>query len=97
MHVTPQMITSAMQLYFTGESLRYVQKFLNKANNIKYCGINRQFVVSEYLCITMCIYNKYREQSGTSRQLYLMYNSFNGGFFNDHYGFRHSHEFCFGL
>jgi hypothetical protein len=25
MHVTPQMIISAMQLYFTGESLRYVQ------------------------------------------------------------------------
>jgi transposase-like protein len=28
MHATPQMITSAMQLYFTGESLRNVQKFL---------------------------------------------------------------------
>src|SRR5215212_7091191 len=28
MHSTPQMITSAMQLYFTGESLRNVQKFL---------------------------------------------------------------------
>ncbi len=28
MHATPQMITSAMQLYFTGESLRSVQKFL---------------------------------------------------------------------
>jgi len=28
MHATPQIITSAMQLYFTGESLRNVQKFL---------------------------------------------------------------------
>jgi putative transposase len=28
MHVTPQMITSAMQLYFTSESLREAQKFL---------------------------------------------------------------------
>ena len=28
MHGTPQLITSAMQLYFTGESLRNVQKFL---------------------------------------------------------------------
>lgn len=28
MHATPQAITSAMQLYFTGESLRNVQKFL---------------------------------------------------------------------
>jgi transposase-like protein len=29
MRATPQIITSAMQLYFTGESLRNVQKFLN--------------------------------------------------------------------
>jgi putative transposase len=28
MHATPQMITSALQLYFTGESFRNVQKFL---------------------------------------------------------------------
>ena len=28
MHATPEMVTSAMQLYFTGESLRNVQKFL---------------------------------------------------------------------
>lgn len=28
MHTSPQMITSAMQLYFTGESFRNVQKFL---------------------------------------------------------------------
>ena len=28
MHATPQMITSALQLYFTGESFTNVQKFL---------------------------------------------------------------------
>ena len=28
MHASPQIITSAMQLYFTGESLRGVQKFI---------------------------------------------------------------------
>jgi putative transposase len=28
MHLTPQIITSALQLYFTGESFRNVQKFL---------------------------------------------------------------------
>jgi len=28
MHATPQMFTSALQLYFTGESFRNVQKFL---------------------------------------------------------------------
>ncbi len=28
MHASPQIIASAMQLYFTGESLRWVQKFL---------------------------------------------------------------------
>jgi len=28
MHATPQMITSALQLYFTGESFRNIQKFL---------------------------------------------------------------------
>ena len=28
MHATPQMVTSAMQLYFTGESFRNVKRFL---------------------------------------------------------------------
>ena len=28
MHATPELVTSAMQLYFTGESLRNIQKFL---------------------------------------------------------------------
>lgn len=29
MHASPQIITSAMQLYFTGESYRNIEKFLN--------------------------------------------------------------------
>ena len=38
MHTSPQIITSAMQLYFTGESLRGVQKFL------KLQGVNMSYV-----------------------------------------------------
>jgi putative transposase len=36
MHATPQMITTAMQLYFSGESFRNVQKFL-KLQGLKVC------------------------------------------------------------
>jgi putative transposase len=40
MHATPQMITSAMQLYFTGESLRNVQKFLRlQGVNVSHMGV----------------------------------------------------------
>lgn len=40
MHATPQMITSAMQLYFTGESFRNVQKFLKlQGVNVSHMGI----------------------------------------------------------
>jgi putative transposase len=39
MHTTPQIITSAMQLYFTGESLRNVQKFLRlQGVNVSHMG-----------------------------------------------------------
>jgi transposase-like protein len=38
MRASPQMITSAMQLYFTGESFRNVQKFL-KLQGLKCCCI----------------------------------------------------------
>lgn len=38
MHASPQIITTAMQLYFTGESLRNVQKF------IKLQGLNMSHV-----------------------------------------------------
>jgi hypothetical protein len=36
MHATHQMLTSALQLYFTGESFRNVQKFL-KLQGVKTC------------------------------------------------------------
>jgi putative transposase len=40
MHATPQIITSAMQLYFTGESFRNVQKFLRlQGVNVSHMGV----------------------------------------------------------
>ena len=42
MRATPQIITSALQLYFTGESLRNVQKFLKlQGDNIIYRWIKK--------------------------------------------------------
>lgn len=40
MHATPQVITSEMQLYFTGESFRNVQKFLRlQGVNVSHMGV----------------------------------------------------------
>src|SRR5919109_2282314 len=40
MHATPQIITSAIQLYFTGESFRNVQKFLRlQGVNVSHMGV----------------------------------------------------------
>jgi len=40
MHATPQVVTSAMQLYFTGESLSNVQKFLRlQGVNVSHMGV----------------------------------------------------------
>jgi transposase-like protein len=55
MHATPQVITSAMQLYFTGESLRNVQKFLKlqgvKVSHVAILKWIRKYVklMNEYL------------------------------------------------
>ena len=55
MHATPQIITSAMQLYFTGESLRNVQKFLRlqgvKVSHVAILKWIRKYVklMNEYL------------------------------------------------
>ncbi len=55
MHATPQIITSAMQLYFTGESLRNVQKFLKlqgvKVSHVAILKWIRKYVklMNEYL------------------------------------------------
>jgi putative transposase len=40
MHATPQVITSTLQLYFTGESIRNVQKFLRlQGVNVSHMGV----------------------------------------------------------
>jgi putative transposase len=55
MKATPQIVTSAMQLYFTGESLRNVQKFLSlqgvKINHVTVLRWIRKYVklMEEYL------------------------------------------------
>jgi transposase-like protein len=55
MRATPQVITSAMQLYFTGESLRNVQKFLKlqgvKVSHVAVLKWIRKYIalMSEYL------------------------------------------------
>jgi putative transposase len=57
MHATPQMITSALQLYFTGESLRNVQKFL------KLQGVNASHMaVYRWIKKYVMLMEKYLEQ-----------------------------------
>jgi putative transposase len=57
MHATPQIITSAIQLYFTGESLRNVQKFLRLQ------GINVSHVaVYKWINKYVALMQKYLEQ-----------------------------------
>lgn len=57
MHATPQIITSAMQLYFTGESLRNVQKFLRLE------GVNVSHVaVYKWINKYVSLMEKYLEQ-----------------------------------
>lgn len=47
-HATPQMVTSAMQLYFTGESLRNVQKFL-KLQGVKITYVSIYNWITKYV------------------------------------------------
>ena len=47
-HATPEMVTSAMQLYFTGESLRNVQKFL-KLQGIKITHVSIYNWIRKYV------------------------------------------------
>ena len=73
MHATPQLITSAMQLYFTGESLRGVQAFL-RLQGLK---VSHQTVynwIGKYVKLMEGYLEKIRPQvSGTWRtdELYL--------------------------
>jgi len=48
MHTTPEMVTSAMQLYFTGESLRNVQKFL-KLQGVKITHVSIYNWIRKYV------------------------------------------------
>jgi putative transposase len=57
MHATPQVITSAIQLYFTGESFRNVQKFLRlQGVNVSHMGVYKW--IEKYVSLM----NKYLEQ-----------------------------------
>jgi putative transposase len=57
MHATPQIITSAMQLYFTGESFRNVQKFLRLQ------GVNvSHMAVYKWIGKYVTLMEKYLEQ-----------------------------------
>jgi transposase-like protein len=67
MQATPQMITTSMQLYFSGESLRGVQKFLRlQGVNVSHMSVYRW--IAKYVSLM----GKYLEQmkpqvSGTRR------------------------------
>jgi len=50
MHASPQIITSAMQLYFTGESLRNVQKFI-KLQGIDFSHVAIYLWVKKYITL----------------------------------------------
>jgi putative transposase len=50
MHATPQVITSAMQLYFTGESFRNVQKFL-KLQGVKISHMGVYNWINKYVSL----------------------------------------------
>jgi transposase-like protein len=57
MHATPQMITSAIQLYFTGESFRNIKNFL------KLQGVNISHVtVYKWLGKHITLMNTYLEK-----------------------------------
>ena len=57
MHATPQMITSAIQLYFTGESFRNIKNFL------KLQGVNISHVtVYKWLGKYITLMNTYLEK-----------------------------------
>ncbi|MGB6532350.1 MAG: DDE-type integrase/transposase/recombinase [Candidatus Nitrosopolaris sp.] len=57
MHATPEMVTSAMQLYFTGESLRNVQKFL-KLQGVKITHVSIYNWIRKYVGLTKAYLEK---------------------------------------
>ncbi|WP_292642501.1 DDE-type integrase/transposase/recombinase [Nitrososphaera sp.] len=73
MHASPQMITTAMQLYFSGESLRNVQKFLH-LQGIKISHVSVYKWIGKYVTLMQEYLDQITPQvSGTWRtdELYL--------------------------
>jgi hypothetical protein len=55
-HATPEMVTSAMQLYFTGESLRNIQKFL-KLQGVKITHVSIYNWIRKYVALRSKVYH----------------------------------------
>ncbi len=73
MHATPQMITSAMQLYFTGESFRNVMRFL-ELQGVKVSHMTVYRWIDKYVALMQSYLDKIQPQvSDTWRtdELYL--------------------------
>ncbi|MFY9871332.1 MAG: DDE-type integrase/transposase/recombinase, partial [Candidatus Nitrosopolaris sp.] len=65
-HTTPEMVTSAMQLYFTGESFRNVQKFL-KLQGVKITHVSIYNWIRKYVALMKV----YLEKITCADELYL--------------------------
>jgi putative transposase len=77
MHATPQMITSAIQLYFTGESYRNIHKFLKlQGVTISHVGVLRW--VRRYVSLMQGYTEKIQPQLGSIWRTDEMYVKFSG-------------------
>ena len=63
MHATPQIITTAIQLYFTGESFRNIQKFL-KLQGVKMSHIAVYKWIKKYVTLMQTYLEKIQPQVG---------------------------------
>lgn len=71
MHATPQVITSAMQLYFTGESFRNVQKFLKlQGVNVSHTGVYKW--INKYVKLVEKYLDKIKPNVSFSALTYLL-------------------------
>jgi transposase-like protein len=71
MHATPQVITSAMQLYFTGESFRNVQKFLKlQGVNVSHTGVYKW--INKYVKLMEKYLDKIKPNVSFSALTYLL-------------------------
>ena len=77
MHATPQMITSALQLYFTGESYRNIETFLRlQGVKISYVGIYKW--VRKYVSLMQGYTEKIQPQLGSTWRTDEMFVKFSG-------------------